>query len=119
MTTETRIHKNRFDYETKILIESHETDYLSIKGRACLDMILRWGMVAADNDGEDSTGRSRLKLQPVSEVIDRAIKMTQALFEAIEGKGWVCQLPTIDEANKIVEDEEARKVTGKAKAKAP
>ncbi len=55
---------SRYDFESKTPeIIAHETDYLALKGKIVLSFIERWGMVAARDDMEDSSGRAKSRLQ--------------------------------------------------------
>ena len=53
------------------------------------EMICRWGMVAGSPDGEDSSGRSKMKLLEPADVIARAEHMTHLYFEVAKVKGWI------------------------------
>ena len=55
-------------------IESIEATFIS-------DLILKWGMVAAIEDGEDSSGRSKIRLQTPQELVDRAFETAKIVFE--------------------------------------
>ena len=52
-------------------------------------MIERWGMVAACPDGEDSSGRSKLRLATPEELVDRAYAVAALLVERGELDGLI------------------------------
>lgn len=58
------------------------------EARFAMALVERWGMVAGENNGEDSAGRSRLRLATPDELTDRAIAVTEALFSKMRGRGW-------------------------------
>jgi hypothetical protein len=62
-------------------------------GVMVLSFIEKWGMVAGAPDGEDSAGRSKLRLLTPKELVERAVETAKATFEAIESEGWVLEIP--------------------------
>jgi hypothetical protein len=73
---------NQFDYERVII---HRTQALDSVGEAALRLIERFGLMAADTDGEDSAGRQKGKLMPPSEVVQRCFDIAEMfLIEAIK-----------------------------------
>jgi hypothetical protein len=59
----------------------HETELLEQEARIALDMIVKIGFATAIDDGEDTTGRHKLKLMTPEEVVERAFKIS-SLFMA-------------------------------------
>ena len=45
-----------------------------------MSLIERWGMVAGQPDGEDSAGRSKLRLSTPEELVDRAFIVARMAF---------------------------------------
>lgn len=62
---------------------------LAIEGEMARELVVRWGSVAAVPDGEDSAGRSQVRLQTPEELVDRAIRTAQYLCEALDDNGWI------------------------------
>jgi len=64
-----------------------------VMGRRSLlavEMVNRWGMVAGMPDGEDSSGRARLRLATPEELVDRAVEVSNLLnllFDRLEAEG--------------------------------
>ncbi|MDD4893125.1 MAG: hypothetical protein PHH73_03915 [Candidatus Rickettsiella isopodorum] len=56
-----------------------ENELLEREAEIALEMIIRWGLVSAMPDGEDSTGRQRMRLLDPIELVDRAYE-TANLF---------------------------------------
>lgn len=69
------------------------------------DLITKWGMVAAVEDGEDSSGRSKLRLATEIEVVERAVKCTNLLLRAADEAGWLLNIDRTSLDN-IEENEE-------------
>jgi len=59
----------------------HETELLENEAKIALDLIIKWGMVAASDDGEDSTGRAKMKLLTPEEVVTRAFDCAKLALE--------------------------------------
>jgi hypothetical protein len=64
----------------------------SIEADFAESLIARWGMVAAIPDGEDSQGRSRLRLQTPQELIDRAFEVARIFMVRLESEGHLRDL---------------------------
>lgn len=53
----------------------------------------RWGMIAGVPEGEDSAGRSKVRLMTVEELVTRACESSNALFAELERRGWLLSIP--------------------------
>ena len=107
MTIEYQVHKNQYDAEVKgPRVSTHDTEHLDPRAKVALEMMCRWGMVAGSPDGEDSTGRAKLKLESEEEVVERACKMTALAFERFNRDSWITHFPTIETMNGMVKDKE-------------
>jgi len=53
-------------------IVTHETEIPEMEMRMVMVLVERWAPVAAIPDGEDSTGRTKLRLQTPAELVSRA-----------------------------------------------
>jgi hypothetical protein len=61
-----------------------------MRARLAMTLIEKWGMVAATvADGEDSAGRSRMRLLTPAEVVGRACETAERAIEAMHGLGWM------------------------------
>lgn len=58
-----------------------------------LQLVERWGMVAATPAGEDSSGRQKLRLSTPEELVARATEMTALVFHACRDAGWIVPIP--------------------------
>lgn len=59
-----------------------------VASTAC-EMIERWGMVAAVCDGEDSTGRQKMRNLTPKELVEFACETAKELYEQFETRGWL------------------------------
>lgn len=73
----------------------HEHMQLDTQARIVIDLVTRWGLVAATPDGEDSTGRAKLRLATPEELVDRAMKTTDLLVEALKKGDHILMLPEL------------------------
>jgi len=108
MATNYEVTKNSFSAEQSIpKISMHDTEHLEIQARAALEMLSKWGMVAGEDGGEDSTGRSKLKLSDVDHMVERACNTVEAAFSEFNKRGWILKLPTIEEMRESVKETES------------
>ena len=56
-------------------------------------LIERFGLIAADADGEDSAGRQKGFLLPVADVVDRAFGLAEKAYEMAFSRGMMLELP--------------------------
>ena len=98
MSTEIITAKSKYDLELKQpALMLHENEHLELKAKVALSMLEKWGMVAAEPDGEDSAGRAKLKLPSADDLAKRACDVTDEAFTEFEKRGWVLKLPTMSE----------------------
>ncbi|HHJ80712.1 MAG TPA: hypothetical protein ENJ65_03670 [Candidatus Tenderia electrophaga] len=95
MTVETRVIK-RHDVDRNAL-DIHDTELLNKQAAFMLQFIERWGMVAATEHGEDSAGRSKLRLLTPAELVDRAAVTAELAFAEMRRRGLIVDLPCLDE----------------------
>jgi len=61
----------------------------SLRFQLMCDLLRAHPLVAADDDGEDSTGRQKIRLQEVKEVVDRAADLADMTVTLGEERGWL------------------------------
>lgn len=71
----------------------YKTAGMNIRAGIAVEMVTKWGMVQGYPDGEDSAGRAKIGLMPVSELVQRACDSAQQLFDEFEKRSWVIELP--------------------------
>lgn len=86
------------------------------EARLAMELIARWGLVAAAPDGEDSSGRSKARLQTPEELVTGACETAERAFIAFRTRGWMLDVPSLSEAREelvkqglITEDEPKKK----------
>lgn len=95
----------------------HSLEAPNEEARFAMAMVERWGMVAAESNGEDSAGRASLRLQTPEELISRAFKVAELVFAEARNRGWVIHLPVPVMIDPLMDDEdrEARREARRAK----
>lgn len=69
-----------------------------------LQCIQKWGMVAAKDDGEDSSGRAKIKLSTPEEIVDRAFKIARLAMEHIAREDMLIHFPSAAEREAAIEE---------------
>lgn len=59
-----------------------------------LEIASRWGAVAGHPDGEDSTGRAKLRLMTPDEIVTRSCEVASKLWDEFKRRDWLLDLPT-------------------------
>ena len=85
------IEEDTYKGRTQLLI--FKTKMPTEEGQLAVDLLRHLAIVAGDVDGEDSSGRSKLRLLEPKEVAARAVAIAEAAWAAFEDKGWVLPLP--------------------------
>ena len=57
------------------------------------DIAKHLAMVAGESDGEDSSGRQKLRLMTPEEVATRACDIAEAMWTKFEARGWILDVP--------------------------
>lgn len=75
------------DYEPQKIICT-EPLVAGIEIRLATALVEKWGMVLGMEDGEDSSGRHKLRLATPGEVVDRAVATTKVLIARFIAEDW-------------------------------
>lgn len=78
---------------------------LSLRGAVAMDIIKHCALVTGQDDGEDSAGRSRIKLMAAADVAKRANDIADILVSDWEQRGWV-EVLSSGQADAIFEQQE-------------
>lgn len=89
----------------------YEDHMLTMEGRLACSMIGRWGMLAADVDGEDSAGRQKGRLLTPDELVARAFTTADLVMREAQSRGLLAYVPLESAA-----DRARRKATEEAEA---
>ena len=95
MSVQYRVGKQQSNSRKDLMV--HETETLSLEAQFVCDMIRQLGIVACKSGGEDTSGRQKLALLTPTEVVDRALAISQYAFEKFRENGLVTNLPDINE----------------------
>ena len=69
----------------------------SERARIAIEMVVKWGMVSAEDGGEDSAGRSKMAPLDPKEIVSRAVRTADLLMNELEYRGWMLKAPHPDE----------------------
>lgn len=86
-----------FSNADKIDVKLDKRSAVSHKGMIAVTLVEKWGMIAAVEDGEDSAGRTKLRLSTPVEVVNRAMETADILVEQMKQVGWIVKTPTSTE----------------------
>lgn len=81
----------------------HETEHPSFEARLAVTLLEKWGMIAAEPDGEDSAGRAKLRLSTPQELAARACNVASETTAEIRKRGWFVPIPTWAEMEAEIE----------------
>ncbi len=70
----------------------HETEHPNFEARLAVNLLEKWGMVAAEPDGEDSAGRAKLRLSNPQELAARAV--ASEIAAELRKRRWFVPVPT-------------------------
>jgi len=81
---------HEFEYRRKLV---HRTKALSIAGDLAFRLVERYGLINAQEDGEDSAGRAKIKLMPVHDTIQRCFDLAEAFVLEADRRGHIIDVP--------------------------
>ena len=84
-------------------------EVLDMRARLAASFIERWGMVAAEPDGEDSAGRQQMKLMDPADLVWRACSVVDSLYIEFKDRNWIIELPTFAEMDAEIAKREGQK----------
>lgn len=103
---ETQVFRNRFRIDANPAVQTHYREAMSLQARVVMELAGRWGAVAGAPDGEDSAGRSKLRLQEPRELVDRAVEVVEAAFEKCRERDWIVGVPSLEGLYEDEQDKE-------------
>ena len=99
--------------ETKLpSLVVHRGELPTDEASFAMAILERWAMVQGQTDGEDSAGRARLKLMPVDEAVQRACDISESAYAAFRVRGWMLDVPSLNELEEHIEARENKKENG-------
>ncbi len=106
MTLEHKVYKSKWSTENTPHIQFHNTEILKPRAEFVKELVARWGMVQAVDNGEDSSGRHQLGLMPPADVVNRAMEVSDLMYKALAKNDLMIKLPTLDEMQTIADEME-------------
>lgn len=91
------------NHDNKLVV--HAREHTTLTARLAIDLAARWGVVAAQDGGEDSAGRHQYMLSEPSAVIDRAVAMAEGLVAKLKANGHILPVPSFTEMIALPDDE--------------
>jgi hypothetical protein len=101
-------------YEDTPRIAIHEPEHPNFEARLAINLLERWGLVAAESDGEDASGRAKLRLSTPEELSKRACDVAAQTTAELRKRGWILELPSqskIDEQFRKQKEAKKKKET--------
>lgn len=95
-------------------VATHERYKMTPMATLAVD-IARSLSIGAIPDGETSTGEVKYRLLTAKEIVDKAVAVSELVHATIESKGWVQELPSLDDMEKFAGEEESTGFLTKAK----
>ncbi len=80
-------------YDDGSEIKVYAVEYPNQQARIAIDLVSKWGIVAARVDGEDSTGRQKLRNIDAEELARVACDAAAALWMQLRQRGWMLDIP--------------------------
>jgi hypothetical protein len=80
-------------------VKVFQTEMPTQEAQFAMALIERWGMVMGMPDGEDSAGRTRLKLMTPSQLVDRAFQVASEAYIVARQRGLMVELPDLNQIN--------------------
>ena len=70
--------------------------YPNAVARMAENIVTRWAQVAAVPDGEDSSGRQKMRLPTAEELAVRACDIAEAVWLEFQKRDWLMALPLVE-----------------------
>ncbi len=64
-----------------------------------MELLEKWGLVAAMPDGEDSSGRAKMRLPTTQELVTRSFDIAEAAMAEARTRGMMVDLPDLNQIN--------------------
>lgn len=84
----------------------HSRKNIGPEAAFAMHCIERWAMVAAEQDGEDSAGRTRLRRMTPDEIVSHACDCADKAFAAFQERGWLVDVPDTQSLLDMIKDHE-------------
>ena len=85
--------ENKYDIYNSSSVITYKLKIPNRKAELAIELMGRIGMATGIEDGEDSTGRSKIKLLPSADVVKRAIEIADMAIDEMDKRGWYLEIP--------------------------
>lgn len=82
---------NRFDIHIAL------AEMPLFEARLATALLEKWGLAASMPDGEDTTGRAKLRLAEADELVKRACDIAQLSIAEFRKREWMLKVPSMEE----------------------
>ena len=83
--------RKNYDGGTDVLLV--ETEAPTYEARIAIGLIEKWGIVALEPSGEDSTGRQQFKPKSLNDVVKQAFDTAELAVKEMRARGLVIDVP--------------------------
>lgn len=97
--------ENKYDLESEVRL--YKTEVPNEVFTFAMLLIEKHAMVAGIEDGEDSAGRAKARIQSPEELVARSFKIAELAYNVARERGHIVALPDLNEIN--AEHDAARK----------
>lgn len=80
----------------------HTLEAVTSEGQFMMTIIEKHAMVAGKPDGEDTSGRQKLALTPIEELVDRSAKLARKTFDRMREEGWMVEIPDQNKLGEMI-----------------
>ncbi len=95
-------------------VMTHERYKLKPQGALAIDIVRALSLCILP-DGETSTGEQKHRSLTAKEIVDKAVAISELVYATIESRGWVQDLPSLEDMEKFAGEEESTGFLTKAK----
>ena len=78
-------------------IQVWDREHLELEAKMAVEFAVKWGMVAAMPDGEDTAGRQKLRLATPAELVERSLNVARLMYEGVRARGLMHQAPSLQD----------------------
>lgn len=78
-------------------ITVHARKRYSMRAELAINLVSHFALIAAKDDGDDTSGRRASKLQSTDEVVNRACDIAEKMIDELEKRNWIIDIPAYEE----------------------
>jgi hypothetical protein len=97
--------KDKYSNSSDFQLIEQKKFIMGLRAQIASEMVIRFGMVAAEDNGEDSAGRQSVIPAAPKDVVERAVTTADFLVSEFEARGWLDKLPHPNEVYGFEEKE--------------